>query len=389
MTLLYFWTLLAFADPPNVVGGTLAAEDAWPDAAAIYNSNNPYCSGVLIAPDLVLSAGHCQNNAAQVRLDVLDLTSEDGVSREITNLWVYPDYLTTLDVLLLQLDEPVDISPRLLALDCLADNYVVNGQPVYIVGYGATDLNGLNFSDRLMEAETTITDSTCSTPGKDCNPDVIPYGELIAGGDGIDSCVRDSGGPLYARTAHGDYLAGLTSRGIKPADTTCGDGGIYVRADALADWVEESAGVTLERPDCSALGLNQRPDPQSGALIALDGVGTVQIDPGDPDTVDTHTFEIIAEPTWGEATVDELGWVTYSGPLDETLEDQLSVRVTDSGSPPLSSDLVVYVQLEPAPFEDPGGCACLSIGAAPLFSGVWVGIPLLLWHHRRRKRSHQ
>ena len=42
----------------QVVGGTPVAPGTWPDAVAVIGATGT-CSGTLVAPDVVLTAGHC------------------------------------------------------------------------------------------------------------------------------------------------------------------------------------------------------------------------------------------------------------------------------------------------------------------------------------------
>ena len=121
-----------------------------------------------------------------------------------------------------------------------------------IVGYGATDPQGEQYGTRLLRGVTTITDADCSDAS--CNGSVSPGGELIAGGNGVDSCFGDSGGPVYLQTADADYLIGVTSRGLESSPTPCGGGGIYTRADAVATWIEQESGATLPMADCQSDG---------------------------------------------------------------------------------------------------------------------------------------
>lgn len=48
----------------------------------------------------------------------------------------------------------------------------------------------------------------------------------------------DSGGPFFVQHANRRWLlAGVTSRGTDLALAMCGDGGLYVRVDAYAQWI--------------------------------------------------------------------------------------------------------------------------------------------------------
>jgi hypothetical protein len=49
-------------------------------------------------------------------------------------------------------------------------------------------------------------------------------------------------------TPQGAFLLGTTSRAAVPAQNVCGDGGIYVRADAIVDWIEAVPGVNYSSP---------------------------------------------------------------------------------------------------------------------------------------------
>ncbi|HKE13740.1 MAG TPA: trypsin-like serine protease, partial [Kofleriaceae bacterium] len=178
----------AGASPPGagapVVGGDPADEGAWSDAAAVYFGDSPGCTGTLITPDVVLTAGHCIGGASQVQLGVNDLTAEGGETIAVAKEIRYPDYLTTYDVGLLVLEQPSAVTPRVLATGCVVDRYVQNGAPVAIVGWGATDQRGEHASHVLMEAQTTITNVDCDD-GHGCNGAVNPGGELTAGGDDV------------------------------------------------------------------------------------------------------------------------------------------------------------------------------------------------------------
>src|SRR5947207_2497454 len=49
---------IAVAQPAPVVGGDVVSSRAWPDVVGVI-SDTGRCTGTLIAPDVVLTAGHC------------------------------------------------------------------------------------------------------------------------------------------------------------------------------------------------------------------------------------------------------------------------------------------------------------------------------------------
>src|SRR5262245_30954955 len=71
---------LAVSDAESaVVGGTAVQSGEWPDAVAVLGSSGT-CSGTLIAPDIVLTAGHCANiDPQQVIADTIDYSQDAGI----------------------------------------------------------------------------------------------------------------------------------------------------------------------------------------------------------------------------------------------------------------------------------------------------------------------
>jgi len=235
-----------------ITGGQPAVEGAWPSAASVRADGWARCSGVLIAPSLVLTAGHCDSDELDaVFLGGNDLWDMDnGELIPILQRTRYPNHTRTFDVTLLALETPAITQPSAVVRDCaLAD--LLDGAAVEIVGFGTTDRFGTQTSHVLMSARTTITDADCSQADVGCHQDVQPGGELIAGGDGVDTCEGDSGGPLFLWTSTGEpVLAGVTSRAVSPASPPCGHGGIYTRLDAISDWIEQESGQELTGPNC-------------------------------------------------------------------------------------------------------------------------------------------
>jgi hypothetical protein len=225
-----------------VMGGTVVPEGRWDEVSA------HSCSGVLIASRWVLTAGHCTLGNTDVQL------KHREESHEVVDTITHPDWQSTLDVGLLQLGSDASVAPTRIARGC-GSQYIVDGAAVQIVGYGANGPSGSQYNVEMREAATEIVDADCSDDGWSC---FMPGQELIAGHPGVDTCTGDSGGPLYVLSSAGPLLAGITSRAANPGATPtggveepCGSvPGLYVRVDAVADWIEEIIGEPLPEPDC-------------------------------------------------------------------------------------------------------------------------------------------
>ena len=238
------------AEPDFIYGGEQVEEGQWADTVALLDRRGqPYCTGTLIAPRAVLTAGHCVGGDASGETVVLDSDDIDGGERiGVARTIAYPNWQRTYDVAVYLLESDAETPARTIATGCALDA-LQDGAPVTIVGYGVTEDDDWNELKNAVDAE--VVDHDCrDAGGYDC---IAPGGELVAGGDGVDSCYGDSGGPLYLRAPGGDYLVGVTSRGAT-ARGDCGDGGIYVRPDAVIEWIEEQIGASLPAPDCAVDG---------------------------------------------------------------------------------------------------------------------------------------
>jgi endonuclease G len=260
-----------FAAAP-VVGGTTVAAHAYPDAVAVL-AEDAACSGTLIAPDVVLTAGHCIGvNPVEVIVDTTDYESTGGEHIAVKSAKAYPNWQTEYDVGVIVLASPAHSKPRAIAAECAIDKQLVDDAKVRLVGFGLTDEGGSGDNSRLHQALLDVTDAQCADP-EACNAKISPGGEFMAGGDGTDSCFGDSGGPVYLGTGSSASLVGVVSRGYGPDGEPCGGGGVYIRADKVVSWIEKTTGRTLTRSSCStkADGEETAEAPDSGGCDAGGG----------------------------------------------------------------------------------------------------------------------
>lgn len=236
----------------SIVGGDLVDPGDWPDTVALMQQGQAICTGTLIAPDVVLTAGHCVVQGANPTQVVAGTTNYTvgGETAQIAQKIESDEGWTTRDIAVLVLaSDIVTVQPRTIGADCVADAFV-DGVDSVVVGYGATDKQGTQYGTQLREATVPVVDADCSSPSYGCVGSINPGGEFVAGGDGVDTCSGDSGGPLYFVYDGEPYLMGVTSRAISQPGPPCGQGGVYVRADDNIAWIESKIGKTLPRPSC-------------------------------------------------------------------------------------------------------------------------------------------
>jgi secreted trypsin-like serine protease len=208
------------------------------------------CTGTLIAPDVVLTAGHCiETNPVEVVVGSVELARPGGMVIAVKKAIAYPKWDRMYDVGVLLLEHPAPVMPRAVASACTAKEHLVAGEKVHVVGFGLTTHDGTGTNTRLHQAMLPVVDATCAHDPA-CETNVAPGGEFTAGGGGVDACFGDSGGPIYVDTAHGPALIGVVSRGESVVGEPCGGGGVYVRADAVVPWIEKVTARKLTRSTC-------------------------------------------------------------------------------------------------------------------------------------------
>jgi len=228
----------------RIINGSLVTGTEWHDCVAVGDDADWGCTGTLIAPGVVLTAGHCEALHTRIFIgnDVGKKGREVRVSRHVRHpRW---DERYHNDLMLLILAEKVkSVEPRRLASAAIVDA-ALDGR---VVGFGTTDLAGQKGYGVKRYADVPIVSQACKgTVNGQADSGV--YGchigkEIVAGKPLLlrDTCRGDSGGPFYVADGHKRwFLAGVTSRGTDLATTMCGDGGLYVRVDEYRDWIDST-----------------------------------------------------------------------------------------------------------------------------------------------------
>lgn len=213
-------------------------------------AENYLASGVLIAPQVVLTAAHSVAIGLRHWVWVGDeVGAEWGRKYEVHGRkerpplfhpgYIGPPYYRN-DLAVLYLKEPVpDVKPLAIASGPEIDpaTWVVP------VGYGTMSADNIWGTGTRRFVHVPKLNDEVVTDDKGHPVVYDPQTEFVAGKpltvkNPKDTCAGDSGGPVYLKTREGKWrLAGITSRNAGRDERSCGSGSIYVRLDVFKDWL--------------------------------------------------------------------------------------------------------------------------------------------------------
>jgi len=240
----------------SIVGGKTASISSYPWLAFVSYEGSVEefgCTGTVVAPRLILTAGHCaltgtgkvavaSNFAVLTGTGDLREAAPERVSA-VSQVLVFPGYQPVRalnDAALLVLAAPV-AAPALPLASAADEALLAGGTPIAIAGWGLTSFTPPQAPAILQEGQTTVQSTQfCQRKLRRVLPVYKPANQLCVRsqlGPGTGLCDGDSGGPGIARRPDGSPVQiGIVSlKGVLDCDPSAPQ--VLARADIVSPWV--------------------------------------------------------------------------------------------------------------------------------------------------------
>lgn len=234
-------------------------------------TNEVLCGATLIAPDILISAAHCQgafNHGVQILdPDTNDFTRLVPIDRQIRHPdWAINRQKLNYDVLIMRLQTPLSSTDVAKPIRVNGDeNYPAETQTLRAYGFGITEDE--NTSENLRGADVSyISNEDCFGRGITFN-NVMKSDEVMCTDpskkDETSTCLGDSGGPVTDET--GSTLVGVISFGSGCKADLIPDG--HVRMSAVFDWIQEQICILSASPPDTCTSTAKPRDPQAVEVV--------------------------------------------------------------------------------------------------------------------------
>jgi secreted trypsin-like serine protease len=209
-----------------------------------------FCSGTLIAKNLVITAAHCTGVTADPRDMLIAFhphqakgTTRKVLGGQVTKEWPMLDLQKDEDwgdvaILRFEGSLPEGFTPATLLSPATAKTSLKPGMDIQLAGYGVTTMSPQPVDPKKL-LKTTVKLSRL-------------FGQtelLFEQFEGRGACHGDSGGPAFAKIKNKWVLVGVTSRSATPlGGYTCLEGSIYTSVSGVSTFIKTTAQY-LNSPD--------------------------------------------------------------------------------------------------------------------------------------------
>jgi len=224
-----------------VGGGVPSAEGIGRSVITIVGSRGNFCTGVLIAPKLVLTVAHCVQPGAVYKIVDYGKNHRPQL-HDVRAISIHPAFNTqaiiahraSADLALLQLEAPLEAKqPAVLASPQVP---IVAGSAFSIAGIGVAIRGEGNSGGTVRVAGLVAT----GRPGTLQIRLVDPVGQGTR--DGLGACTGDSGGPVFENRQGGPVVVGVISWSTGPnAGAGCGGLTGVTPLTLYHDWILQTA----------------------------------------------------------------------------------------------------------------------------------------------------
>eukprot|EP00804_Cyclotella_cryptica_P019408 CCRYP_006591-RA/>CCRYP_006591-RA protein AED:0.03 eAED:0.03 QI:3071/1/1/1/0.75/0.4/5/2863/486 len=253
-------------DNNRIIGGKDAAAGRFSYVVSLADDVGHFCGGSLIAPDIVLTAAHCQGGSYNIIVGRQDLSDERSGEVIPMNFEMphpeYDDTTTDNDFNLVFLSRPVSAKNLKLVTLNDEDDMPAVGDSVHVSGWGDTtkedDIQTLSNALMTVELKVISNDECDASKGSIGGYDETYNGQITpnmmcAKDPNQDACQGDSGGPLVQghRGPDGsdDVQVGVVSWGIGCAQASFP--GVYSRVSKAYEWVKGEVCARSTDPPAS------------------------------------------------------------------------------------------------------------------------------------------